>query len=80
MSLLLVATFLSLSFFGAVVPAIKEKARKDRLDDLNTWRNFQAYAIKRYHPIFQDEEELKELTTSDIRKQFNTSGTYHQIR
>jgi hypothetical protein len=57
----------------------KEKERMEYLKSMDEYRNFQAYAIKKYHPVFKNIHALSDLSIAQVREHFNVSVTYNEI-
>jgi hypothetical protein len=74
---------LLLMFTGLCVFTLKEsftaRAEREKRESLDQFRNFQAYAIRKYHPVFKNVKVLSEMSVQDIRENFDVTSTYNQI-
>ena len=45
-----------------------------------TYRRFQAFALKKYHPAFQDQGAYADLSIDEINQRFNLEDSYNSLR
>jgi hypothetical protein len=62
-----------------LIQSFKERARMEYLKSMDEYRNFQALAIKKYHPVFKNIHALSDLSVAQVREHFNITVTYNEI-
>lgn len=73
-------TILSIIFAWILLRPVFEEARRAHLQHaLNHYRDFQAFAVLKYHPAFREETELRELTIEELRREYNLSALYQEL-
>jgi hypothetical protein len=66
--------FLCYFLFG---PALRFHQCRQEREAKEDFRNFQAYAVLRFHPAAKD--ELKNLSISELRRDYNVTEMYNEI-
>ena len=46
---------------------------------LEQYRNFQAFAVLKYHPAFQTDRELRALSIEDLRRDYNLTDLNNEL-
>ena len=62
-----------------VKPVLRAQDMREEYAFMERYRDFQAYAVRKYHPAFRDNPYLAQLSLREIRRKYNVSDAYHQL-
>ena len=60
-------------------PMLREARLAHARNALEQFRDFQAYAVLRYHPAFSEDPELSQLSIVELRREYNLSALYDEL-
>jgi hypothetical protein len=64
---------------GEEPPMLREARLAHARNALEQFRDFQAYAVLRYHPAFSEDPELSQLSIVELRREYNLSALYDEL-
>jgi hypothetical protein len=79
MLILTAVLILLFTWFMVLRPIARAQDERARYEFLERYRNFQAKAVRRYHPAFREDSNLAAMSIREIRREINLTDAYDQI-
>jgi hypothetical protein len=61
-------------------PVLKAQDKAETIAFRETYRAFEAFAVLKYHPAVQASPRLSRLSVRDLRRHYNVTDAYNDIR
>lgn len=79
MEIIIVAIGIVLVFLCILRPMLQVDSAHEQFEALDQFRNFQAYAVRKYHGGCKNHPRISQMSLRELRKSYNISAAYQDL-